>query len=232
MIQNSINHIFYKSKSFYINNETFDDFVFNLSDKELEYEGQFLQRIKCYILKEYRKNDIWISQSALDHIIFYEIKRSTPQNLINNIINSVSKNNLNKRSVVLFPIHSFGIENMNYIYFTDKRPLFYTNDNFAIIPQTNSLSKTKEIIRQFLDNNKMKSIKFDESMIDHYFKYINMKWLERNPLLIIIENFSQYDRFDNLWQIIEKIEFITIKLYFYHIITNKKIKIILGLQVK
>lgn len=224
MIQNSINHIFYKSNDLYINNESFDDFVFNLSDKELEYEGQFLQRIKYHILKEYRKKDILISQSALDHIIFYEIKKSTPQNLINNIINSVSKNNLNKRSVILFPIHSFGINNMNYIYFTDKRPLIYTNDNFAIVPQTNSLSKTKEIIRLFLDNNKMKSIKFDESMIDHYFKYRNMKWLERNPLLIIIENFSQYDRFDNLWQIIEKIEFITIQLYFYHIITDKKNK--------
>ena len=36
MIQNSINHIFYKSNDLYINNESFDDFVFNLSDKELK----------------------------------------------------------------------------------------------------------------------------------------------------------------------------------------------------
>jgi len=75
----------------------------------------------------------------------------------------------------------------------------------------------------YLDKIKLaKRAKIDQDLFRHYYVSRNLKWFERNPTIFFHFKFSQVERFDNVAFILEKLSFITNKLYFLYVLRSEK----------
>lgn len=162
--------------------------------------------------------DIFISSSALDDIIFYCIKNYEPNEVINKIDELIAYSGLNRNSIVIVPLHSFGFKYLGARHLLNGNSVFsYEYKNFTIYPQTNSYDKTVDIIKSYLNKVKLPNrSKIDYELFEHFYKSRELKWLISNPFMIIHFKFSQKEKFDNMQFILEKIELITNKLYFIY----------------
>lgn len=199
-----------------------DEWIYKDS-KQFDKEMQYLLIIKNHIMKKYRLKKIFISPSAVDDIIFYCIKNYDAAILLDKIDELIIKSGLNRNSVVIVPLHSFGFKYLGVKHFLGNvSNLSYIHDNFTIYPQTNSLEKTVNIIKNYLEDIHLpnrKKLQFD--ILEHLYKSRNLSWMKNNPFMIIHFKFSQYEKYDNVQFILEKIEFITNKLYFIYALSNK-----------
>ena len=203
----------FKSLEHWIYTETNEAYV----DKELEYLGN----IKNIVLRNYWKQDIYVSQSALDDIIFIAIRDFDAADVLKAIDDMVENSHLKKNSVVIFPLHSFGFKYGGLGHLFGNRDFSYRYDNFQILPQSNSFDRTKKNIVKYLNDIKLfNRKKLDEGLFRHFYESRSLKWFERNPVMLMHFKFSQQERFDNTRFILEKINFVTNKLYFLSVLTN------------
>lgn len=194
-----------------------------MEDKQtVDTECSYMAHIKQYVMKKYQLRDIYISPAAVDDIIFSCIKDYDASVLLEKIDEHIIKSRLNRNSVVIIPLHSFGFKyfGLRHLSKNDSK-IFFENSNFRVYPQTNSYKKSIEIIKQYIDDIKLPNRrKLDDDLFNHFYKLRSLKWLERNPFMIMHFKFSQKERFDNVRFIPEKIEFITYKLYFVYALSN------------
>lgn len=184
--------------------------------KELEY----FTFIKRYFLLEFKKRDIYISSYALDDIIFNCIKNSNPNDFKIDVLKLIELNNLDAKSIVIFPIHNFGFQFLGLKNIFNGSLTSLEIDNFQINTQSNSLEKTQELISNYA--KKVFGKKIDISLLHHFYKSRSLKWLTKNPLLLFEFNFTQLTPFDNLSIILEKLSHITNKLYFISVLRSEE----------
>lgn len=204
---------FFSFEDWYIHTSEIDE---TLANKEIQY----LDAIKKYFDYQFRKNNYYLSSSGLDQIIFYCIQNSSTQDFINDVINEIELNNLTEKSIVIFPIHNFGFQffGIKNIFNSALTSLLY--EDFQISTQTNSIDKTKQLINAFCLKHIGKPL--NNGDLQHFYLSRNLKWLERNPLLLFSFNFSQLNPFENQAIILEKLAHITNKLYFVSVLRSEK----------
>jgi len=189
------------------------------ANKELEY----LDNIKKHFDIEFRKRDYFLSSIALDEIIFYCIKNSTIESFIIDVIEQIEIHQIDKKSIVIFPVHNFGFQFFGFKNLFNQSLTTLTFDTFQISTQTNSFAKTSEIINNFCKKKINK--KLNTVSLQHYYDSRSLKWLESNPLLLFSFNFSQLNPFENLTIILEKLSHITNQLYFLSVLRSENSQI-------
>lgn len=221
LLKNSIIRLTYK-KEYFKKYNSIDEWIFKDSN-QFDKEKRYLLIIKNQIMKKYQLKNIFISPSAVDDIIFYCIKNYSADILLDKIDELIIKSGLNRNSVVIVPLHSFGFKYLGAQHFLgNASSLSYTHENFTIYPQTNSIKKSFDIIMNYIEEIHLpnrRKLNFD--ILNHLYKSRNLSWMRNNPFMIIHFKFSQYERYDNVQFILEKIEFIITKLYFIYALSYK-----------
>lgn len=218
--ENSIQR-FVRNKHVFSDFDSFEDWYLAASDlneaganKEVEY----LDTIKKYFDFQFKKNDFYISSSGLDQIIFHCVQNSAISNFINDVFNEVNLSNLAGKSVVIFPIHNFGFQFFGIKNFFNGSLTSLMYEDFQISTQTNSIEKTNKLINSFCLKQTGKQLIVED--LEHYYLSRNLKWLERNPLLLFSFNFSQLTPYENQAIILEKLSHITNQLYFVSVLRS------------
>ena len=196
--------------------EGLEDWYFREAESAIDREVKYLSHIKEFVLNYYWEKDIYISPSALDYIIFHVIKTATPSTAADMVFEQVEKSGLHRRSVVIFPLHSFSFRDIGpSLLFKGVPDVHLEHGNFRVIAQTNSFAKSKEAVLRYLEDIHLPNRKsLDADLFDHFFRSRQLVWFERNPIMFINFRFSQWERFDNLRYILDKVSFLSIKLYF------------------
>lgn len=189
-----------------------------IDEKSVNKEIEHLDAIKSYFDFKFKENDFYISSAGLDEIIFYCVLNSTINTFINDVFNEVQLNNLTAKSIVIFPVHNFGFQFMGFknIFNSSLTTLIYKN--FQISTQTNSINKTELLINDFCKTHINKPL--NKKDFKHFYLSRNLKWLERNPLLLFSFNFSQLTPSENQTIILEKLAHITNQLYFISVLRS------------
>ena len=195
--------------------DSFWDWVMEEDDDIVDKEIGYFEVIKSLVLRTYLDKRIYVSPSALDNILFNVIKSSPISRVLRDIDIIVTKNHLKRNSVVIFPLHSFGFQFGGLGNIMGHQSLEYTYQDFRVFSQTNSFRRTTDAIMKYLhDINFLRWDRLDTDLFRHYFETRHLAWFERNPVLLHHFKFSQYQIFDNLHIIMERIDFTTNKLYF------------------
>lgn len=197
------------------------DWIFQENESVVDSEIKYLEYIKNVIIKKYWNQDIYISPASLDDIIFYVIQNFNQNEILDKIDDFVKKSGLHKNSVVIFPLHSFGFKYGGLGHLLGRQNISFKHKEFQIFTQTNSFDKSVNNIISYLDDIKLPNRKkLDKSLFKHFHDSRHLSWFERNPIMVLHFKFSQQERFDNLRFIIQKINFITNKLYFLSALAN------------
>lgn len=220
-IKNSLERLSRK-KSIFEQYNSVEDWAVYESDEHSK-DIQHFQTLKMEILAKYWLEDVHIAPSALEFILFWALKYHPKEKIIEYVDEQIEKSHLNKSAVVVFPLHSFGFQYAGLIKLFGKKTISYSQDNFKIISQTNSFEESRAQVIQYLKEIKFKNRKsLDQDLFRHFFQSRNLKWFKNNPLLLLNFNFSQFDKYDNLKFIIDRINFTTNKLFFLAALTKKK----------
>lgn len=213
-----------RKQEYFLNFESVEDWVSNETNEVIEKEGEYFSHIKNYIINNYKLQDIYLPSSAIDDIIFYCLQNSTIDNFLTDIINLIDKNNLTKKSVVIFPVHNFGFQYLGVGNLFGRSQASLKYENFQINTQTNSFDKSVNKIKEYLGEINFSKVKsLDYSLFKHYYVSRNLKWFDRNPVMYFDFKFTQFERFDNVAFILEKMSFITNKLYFISVLRSSNI---------
>src|SRR5690606_38950436 len=86
------------------------EWVYLEDEKKVDEELKYLEYIKNAIIREYWKEDIFISSSALDDIIFFCIQNCAKNEIVAEIRSLVDQYGLTNNSVVIFPLTNFGFK--------------------------------------------------------------------------------------------------------------------------
>lgn len=220
LLNNSLERISRK-KDYFNNFDNIEEWFFGEADDILENEIKYLEYIKNSIVTNYWKKDIFISSAALDDIIFYAIKTFDLPDIINGIDDLVNRSYLNRNSVVIFPLHSFGFKYGGLGKILGNPNISYKTADFQIFPQSNSYKNSKNNVLAYIEDIKLPNRrKLDVDLFRYYYQSRGLKWFERNPIMLLHFKFSQQERYDNLRFIIQKINFITNKLYILSALGN------------
>lgn len=217
---------FIRNKNKFANFESFEAWYVNAldnNDNTADKEIEHLDAIKKHFDIEFRKRDYYLSSSALDEIIFHCIKNSTIQNFTIDVIAQIELHRLDQKSIVIFPIHNFGFQFLGIKNLINEAFVSLSFDDFQICTQTNSLKRTIETIELFCRKTIKKD--FNKELLRHFYLSRNLKWLERNPLLIFSFHFSQLTPYENLVIILEKLSHITNQLYFLTVLRSENSEI-------
>ncbi len=213
---------FLRNKNQFEGFNSFEDWYLSateIGESKANREIEFLDAIKKYFELIFRKKDFFLSSSALDEIIFSCIKSSCAENFIQDVLEQIELHKIDSKSIVIFPLHNFGFQFLGFknIFNQAQSQLYF--ENFLISTQTNSFSRTVEIIDSFSKEHIAQNI--DYSMLQHYYKSRSLKWLEKNPFLLFSFHFSQLNPSENLAVILEKLSHITNQLYFLSILRSE-----------
>lgn len=219
-VKNSIERLS-RRKSIFEQYESVEDWAVYESKEHLK-DIQHFQTLKIEILRKYWSKDIHIAPTALEFILFWALKYEQKENILNYVDERIEKSHLNKSAVVIFPLHSFGFQYAGLIKFFAKKTVAYQQDNFKVIAQTNSFEESRDQVLNYLKEVNFKNRKsLDADLFRHFYQSRSLRWFKNNPLLLLNFKFSQFDKYDNLKFIIEKLNFTTNKLFFLSVLTNK-----------
>ena len=199
------------------------DWIYRESEEKVNRELQHLEYIKNVVIRKYWKEEIFVSSAALDDIIFSCVQSFSKSDILNEIDRAVRANGLTHNSVVIFPLTNFGFKYGGLQKLFGVQSLSYRYGNFEVYAQTNSFNTTKKNVEAYINRIKLPYVsKLDKSLFNHYYKSRNLKWFENNPILLLHFKFSQQERYDNIRFIIEKLGFVTTKLYFLTVLSNRE----------
>lgn len=211
-----------RKQSIFQSYDSVEDWAIYESPEHKKDVKQF-ETIKLIVLEKYWKQDIHIAPTALDYIIFDGLKYKSKSELLDFIDDRVTRSHLDKNSVVIFPLHSFGFKygGLGKLYGT--KSIDYQHSNFKIFSQTNSFQESRRNIVEYLKEINFKNRKsLDIGLFRHFYKSRGLKWFKNNPLMVIHFKFSQHENYDNLKFITERINFTTNKLYFLSVLLHKR----------
>lgn len=222
IVNNSIQRLT-RMQSYFRSFTSIEDWVVNENPTTLDREEAYFIQLKNFLINRYRLQDIYLSPSAMDDVVFFTLQNSNPRDFLSDVEKLIKKSQLHRNSIVIFPIHYFGFSYGGLGYLTNRGNIGLTHGNFRVNSQTNSFQTTISNIRQYLEDvNFPTSAKIDYSTFEHYYRSRHLKWFDNNPLLFLNFRFSQYDRFDNVRFIMEKINFTTNKLYFLYALRSER----------
>ncbi len=215
-----------RQKEYFKKFDSVDDWVVKEDENVVEREGEYFSHIKNYIITKYKAQDIYLSSAVVDDIIFYCLQNSEIANFVNDVEDLIERSGLTKNSIVIFPLHDFGFQYAGLGNLINHSHVSLKYDNFQVNSQSNSFNKTVSNITDYLEQIKFpKRKKLDLDLFRHYYVSRNLKWFERNPLIFFHFKFSQVERYDNVAFILEKMSFITNKLYFLYTLRSEKDKV-------
>ncbi|MFM2306229.1 MAG: hypothetical protein RLZZ367_898 [Bacteroidota bacterium] len=210
-----------RKQGYFKNYASLWEWIFSENESIVNSDMQYFEYIKNTVIRKYWHQDIFISSAALDDIVFYVVQNFPVEEMINRIDDFVKKSYLNRNSVVIFPLHSFGFKYGGLSFLKRNENTSYKYQNFQVFSQTNSFEKSKRNILSYLDDIKLPNRKkLDIDLFKHYHVSRGLKWFENNPVMVLHFKFSQQERYDNLRFIMQKINFITNKLYFLSALAN------------
>lgn len=146
--------------------------------------------------------------------------------VIDSIINNINYSELTDSSLVIFPIYSFGIEDIGLPMLKIKERIHIESKNILIFPQQNNIENVKECIRLAKKSFKMSSLKIDEELLQHYILSRPLKWLKSNQLMIIKINYSSGDYYENERFLIRTLESNVSKTFLFYTLLGEENNII------
>ncbi len=196
------------------------------SDPNLKkFWGMFSSTLKEF-MTAFRKMDIFSSASYLAEFYFSALKDHSlsDQALIDQVVDCMHINGLTSSSLVIFPVHSFGIDDIGLNLKLKNSHIHYESNDILLFPQQNRVERAKACIEIAKESFKMKSIKFDNNLLDHYLRSRPLKWFECNQLMFCKVNFSSANYYENEYYLIRCLEKSVSKMFLaFNIITNKKL---------
>lgn len=219
-LQNSLERLF-RRKDYFSQFNNIEEWILSERKDVVDNEIEYLEYIKNVIIRKYWRQDIYVSSAALDDIIFYAIKTYDIADILRGIDDIVKRSQLHKNSVVIFPLHSFGFKYGGLGRIAGRPEFSYRASEFQIFPQSNDFTSSENNVLQYLDDIKLPNRKkLDVDLFRHFYQSRSLSWFERNPIMLLHFRFSQQERYDNLRFIIQRINFITNKLYFLSALAN------------
>lgn len=219
-VADSLSFLF-KDKSLFERFESVEESAYFGSDDEdnklKAFEYYFLN-ISTAIYRVFHKHNIFLSSQALQDILFFVLKSSSQASVIREVLGRIRNSGLDKHSVVIFPLHSFGILGLGWVdALRDVKASYFIapDADFVLVPQTNSFERTRESIVAALESLNFKFRgKFPDEDLAHFRRSRPTKWLEKNPLLICKLRFSKVVPYENQTVIARNIEkFVTLSYF-------------------
>lgn len=193
------------------------------NDAVIDAELPFFKDIYDHVMASFWRQQIFVSPSFLELIIFDALLNAVASNLLTYINSAIKASGLTRDSVVIFPLHSFGFASRDFQIYRRRHPAYAQREDFRLYSQSNSLDSTIDNIFGYLDAIKLPNrSKLDPETIRHYYRSRNMKWLEQNPILISKFRFSQWPLRDNVSVIREQITFVTTKIFFMKVLLDAR----------
>lgn len=208
--------------------ESLDELFFKLTEEDYEksdykkFIGIFNDIIKI-ILTEFRSNEIYPSPNLTSEILYDLIKNENPSDLISKIIDYMHLYGLLDTSIIIYPLISFGIQDLGFqTSFFKNIDLNFRLRNCIVFTQQNNIDKTKGSINKALEYFKMKKYKLNNDLMDHYIRSRPLEWFYHNPLLFLKINYSSYNYYENEFFLVRNLERQVSLIYLtYTIIINE-----------
>lgn len=192
-----------------------------MTEKDRKFYEHHFGNIAVSFFRCFHKRKVYISFTAIYDILFYVFKQKyrSKKSIVENSLDWVKKLSYHKKSVIVFPVHSFGILGLGWLPLMKKKDLdlYMTPDkSFSIFAQSNNLERSIDRIKNVIENQfkfKYKG-KFCSDDIHHYSLTRNLNWLERNPFIVTELNFSRVEPYENQQYVIQHLEKYSTMLYF------------------
>ncbi len=168
-------------------------------------EHNFLQ-VRNAILRELRIRNFYLGASVLDEVFFQILTNSNTNDPIKKTLEVIRDSGVLRPGFVLYPVHSFGVIGGGLISsFTPIEIDFFIPElGLIVTPQTNSYeTNIKFIKRGMYYLNIKKKLKTD--LIEHWIRSRPLKWLKRNPLLIVRMHNFPGEYYENQLFIVNKL---------------------------
>ena len=192
-IYSSVEELIYKS---------IDDY----GERKVKSFEKLFSTIHWTIILEFRKDDIFLSSSALYEVIYYEWKNDA-NNFLLKVIDNIFVYGLNADCYILVPLIKFGLNKAGIkLFFLGDLNISFITDSAVFYPQTNNKEKTIENIVNAIKIQGDKRVKLDTRAIEHYLLSRPLKWFSSNPLAIIKIKSSFHDYHENEYIILRLFE--------------------------
>lgn len=183
-------------------------------EKYKKFYSIFFATLKL-ILQQFRIRDILPSSSETAKILFNIIHRQPANSTqaIDILINDMYLQNLVNPAIVVFPLNAFGFQDAGLPLFFHKANLLFETKDLVLFPQQNGMENLKKSLNLAKEHFRMKSIPFEEELIDHFYRSRSLKWLIRNPLLTLKVAFSSSSHYENQYFLVRHLEKNASKLF-------------------
>jgi len=175
-------------------------------------EYHFLQ-VRNAILRKLRIRNFYLGASVLDEVFFQILTSSYVVDPIKETLEVIRDSGVLRPGFVLYPIHSFGVIGGGLISsFTPAEIDFFIPElGLIVTPQTNSYETSIKFIKKgmhYLDIKK----RLKTDLIEHWIRSRPLKWLERNPLLIVRMHNFPGEYYENQLFIVNKLRIAIVSL--------------------
>lgn len=162
-------------------------------DPELSGFEHHFRTARNAILRKLWSKGVLIGTSVVENLLFSAVRDSIVADPVAEVFKRIRDFGLHRPGFVLYPLHSFGIVGFGLLGFLTGNRLQFIDEKagIAIAPQANNEEELLRFLKAATEKLKMKKMLPLET-IEHYLRSGVMKWLLRNPLLLVkCKTFSQ-----------------------------------------
>jgi len=145
-----------------------------------------LSKVRNRFAKELWSRDFYLGISVLDDLLFSSFARSETNEPLIEALDTIRDSGVLRPGLVIYPLHSLGVlgAGLVYSYTSSKIAFFLNNYGLAFTPQTNSMAATTEFLESVVSALGVRKT-LPHDLLDHWRRSRSLKWLERNPLLVL-----------------------------------------------
>jgi hypothetical protein len=175
--------------------------------------------VRNEVLRELRRNGVFVGQSIIEELAFYVFREGKDSNPFQSVFGWIRKSGLHHPGLLIFPLYGVGI-----LGFGAFRALGHGDTTIEFVlkqvgmvfaPQTNSDKYTAELIHRAAKYLGITQRVSQES-IEHHLRFPVMAWMTRNPLLFVRVRAVAGERFENQRFVTMKLRLCTSFLMFIH----------------
>src|SRR5262249_14725701 len=130
-------------------------------------------------------NDFLIGISIIDELLFsaFTSKSRSPILWVLNVLRS---RELHRSGLVIYPLHSFGILGAGLFQWRTRSEVSMVSKELgiALSPQTNSWDRTRRFVNHCRRTFGIRR-SLPNDLLEHWRRSRPVRWLERNPLLVM-----------------------------------------------
>lgn len=144
-----------------------------------------LLSLRSALAKLFWKNEVFIGRSVLDEFIFQHAKAGKSP-ILNAVLQNFTTTAAGQPGFVIYPLHEFGFELPRLFDRKSNLKSHYTFKDFgiALSAQTHSVEKSHERLNDMAKRLGVKN-KIDFIDVRHHYLAGHLKWLEKNPLMMV-----------------------------------------------